>query len=91
LQPPIKVEENRGKKDIANTLDATTKKFKTNSTFLFVKGETELPKYHSGRLWQCQNCPASFDNMEKINKHVAIMKTKHQMADFGVPQLKLKK
>ena len=72
------------KKSIVNTIDATTNNFKSGATFLMRNGESPMPLFHSGNLWPCQSCSASFESIAKLMQHLTIM-NHHQMANFGVP------
>ena len=71
------------KKSIVNTIaeEVQTTEFPTGATFLMIDGDTQLPTFHSGKLWQCKSCPDSFDSFKNLNQHV--QKKQHKIRKFG--------
>lgn len=71
------------KKSIVNTIgeEVQTTEFPSGATFLMTDGDTQLPTYHSGKLWQCKSCPDSFDSFKNLNKHV--QRKNHKIRKFG--------
>lgn len=74
------------KRDIVNTIgdELKSKEFTSGATFLVRKGETLLPTFHSGKLWQCKSCAASFNSFQDLSQHLQKMR-RHQMSNFGTP------
>ena len=64
--------------------EVSTTDFPSGATFLMTDGDTILPTFHTGRLWQCDSCQASFDNYNKLIQHLKKFKY-HQLSQFGVP------
>ena len=64
--------------------EVSTSDFPSGATFLMTDGLTTLPTFHSGKLWQCNSCQASFDNYIKLIQHLQKFKY-HQLSQFGVP------
>ena len=62
--------------------EVSTKEFPAGATFLMTDGDPMLPTFHSGKLWQCETCPVSFDLFKDLNVHT--FKTRlHEMSLFG--------
>lgn len=62
--------------------DCSTSLLPTGATFLMTDGHPILPTFHSGKLWQCETCPLSFDLFKDLNLHT--LKTRlHRISLFG--------
>ena len=64
--------------------DVSTTMFPNGATLLMTEGDPIFPTFHSGKLWQCDTCPYSFNSFTNLNEHV--WKTKgHKIGIFGTP------
>ena len=71
--------------DIKPDSELKTSSFRSGATFLVQIGDQELPNFHSGKLWQCKSCDASFDTLQDIMGHNTKNKKWHELRHFGVP------
>ena len=72
------------KKTLVKIEDNATNTFTSGATFLLATEHSLLPKHHSGNVWQCKSCVASFETFDKIMHHLTTKKN-HRILEFGVP------